>query len=91
MVGERHSKLGCSTWAGVVAGAKAQRVRNVGVADHSPNHPDHHFDDFTSKHPSGVHFLLGDASVRRLNDQIDEEVFKAICTRAGGEIHGKVD
>ena len=91
MVGERHSKLGCSTWAGVVAGAKAQRVRNVGVADHTPNHSDSHFDDFTSKHPSGVQFLLGDASVRWLNNGIDEEVYKAICTRSGGETNGTID
>jgi len=85
MAGERHARLGGSTWAGVVAGAKAQRVRNVGVADHAPNHPEHHFDDFTSMHPSGVHFLFGDASVQRLSDGIDEAVYHALCTRRGGE------
>ena len=91
MAGERHSRFGCSTWAGVVAGADEQRTRNVGIADHTPNHVDHHFDDFTSRHPSGVHFLLGDASVRRLNDAIDEAVYKALCTRAGSEIEGTLD
>ena len=88
MIGERHAKYGCSTWAGVVAGSKAQRVRNVGVGDHTPNNPEHHFDDFTSQHPAGVHFVFGDASVRRLNDSIDESVYQALCTRQGGEPSG---
>ena len=88
MIGERHAKYGCSTWAGVVAGSKAQRVRNVGVGDHTPNNPEHHFDDFTSQHPAGVHFVFGDASVRRLNDSIDESVYQSLCTRQGGEPSG---
>jgi hypothetical protein len=85
VVGERHSKLGGSTWTGVLLGAKASLPRVVGVADHAPNDPHHHFDDFTSNHPAGVNFLLGDASVRRFDDSIDVEVFKALCTRAGSE------
>ena len=91
MVGERRSRLGCSAWAGVVVGAKAQRVRTVGVADHTPNHPEGHFDDFSSQHPAGAHFLFGDASVRRLNDAIDETVYQALCTRQGGEVEGVLD
>lgn len=88
IVGERAARLGGSTWAGVVPGAKAQRVRTVGIADHTPNHPWGHFDDFTSGHPTGVHFLFGDGSVRRINDSIDESVYKAFCTRSGGELAG---
>ena len=84
-VGERHSKLGASTWTGVVSGAKAAYPRVVGVADHTPNDRDHHFDDFTSNHPAGVHFLMGDGSVHRLDDSIALEVYKSLCTRAGGE------
>ena len=85
VVGERNSKLGGSTWTGVLLGAKASLPRVVGVADHAPNDPHHHFDDFTSNHPAGVNFLLGDASVRRFDDSIDVDVFKALCTRAGSE------
>jgi len=84
-VGERHSRLGGSTWTGVVTGAKAARIRVVGVADHAPNDSHHHFDDFTSNHPTGVNFLLGDASVRRFDDSIEVGVYKALWTRAGGE------
>jgi len=85
VVGERNSKLGDSTWTGVVQGAKSARPRVVGVADHAPNDPHHHFDDFSSNHPAGVNFLLGDASVRRFDDSIDVIVYQSLCTRAGGE------
>jgi prepilin-type N-terminal cleavage/methylation domain-containing protein len=85
IVGERNSKLGGSTWTGVVQGAKSARPRVVGVADHAPNDPHHHFDDFSSNHPTGVNFLLGDASVRRFDNSIDIEVYRGLCTRAGGE------
>ena len=66
-------------------GTKAQRVRTVGIADHTPNHRDGHFDDFSSDHPAGVHFLLADGAVRRIADTIDEETYKALCTRMGAE------
>lgn len=85
VLGERGGKLGGSVWAGVVEGANEAMVRVVGIADHSPNHPDRHFDDFSSYHPSGVHFLLGDGSTHRFNDTIDLALYQALCTRAGNE------
>ena len=57
MVGERGAKRGGSLWQGVINLANEPMARIVGIADHPPNHPDHHFDDFTSYHPAGVHFL----------------------------------
>jgi prepilin-type N-terminal cleavage/methylation domain-containing protein/prepilin-type processing-associated H-X9-DG protein len=85
VVGERYAKQGNSVWAGVVQGANEAMVRVVGVGDHVPNDPHHHFDDFASYHPGGVHFLYGDGSVQRINNQIDISVYQALCTRAGGE------
>ena len=85
MVGERGTKQGNSVWAGVVEGANEAMCRVVGVGDHVPNDPHHHFDDFSSFHPGGVHFLYGDGSVHRLNNQIDLHVYQALCTRGGGE------
>jgi prepilin-type N-terminal cleavage/methylation domain-containing protein len=85
VVGERRSKLGGSVWTGVIEGVAEPMARIVGIADHTPNHPNGHFDDFSSHHPAGVHFLLGDGSVRRFNDTIDLTVYQALCTRAGGE------
>ena len=91
MVGERSSRKGGSTWAGVIAGAKSQRSRNVGIADHTPNHRAGHFDDFSSLHPTGVHFLFADGSVLRIDDSSDETIYKALTTRAGGEPVGQID
>lgn len=85
IVGERQSRLGGSTWTGVIGGANNAKARIVGIGDHPPNHPDHHFDDFTSRHPSGVHFLMGDGSVKRLHNTIHEMVYKALLTRSGNE------
>lgn len=85
IAGERGSKLGASLWQGVVPGAAEAMIRPVGVADHAPNDPHHHFDDFTSHHPSGVHLLFGDGSVHRISDNIDVRIYQAMATRAGGE------
>ena len=86
VVGERHSKLGGSLWQGVVEEANEPLARILGVADHGPNSPHHHFEDFTSAHPAGVQFLAGDGSVHRISNSISLEVFRALCTRAGGEV-----
>jgi prepilin-type N-terminal cleavage/methylation domain-containing protein/prepilin-type processing-associated H-X9-DG protein len=85
IIGERYAKQGNPVWAGVVQGANEAMARVVGVGDHVPNDPHHHFDDFASYHPGGVHFLYGDGSVQRINNQIDVSVYQALCTRAGGE------
>jgi prepilin-type N-terminal cleavage/methylation domain-containing protein len=85
VIGERQSDRGSSLWAGVIGTANASMARVVGVADHTPNHRDHHFDDFSSNHPAGVHFLVGDGSVTRINDTIDIGVYQALCTIKGGE------
>jgi prepilin-type N-terminal cleavage/methylation domain-containing protein len=88
MVGERYAKQGSSVWAGVVEGANEAMARVVGSGDHAPNDPHHHFEDFASYHPGGVHFLQGDGSVQRISNQIDVGAYQALCTRGGGEAMG---
>jgi prepilin-type N-terminal cleavage/methylation domain-containing protein/prepilin-type processing-associated H-X9-DG protein len=39
-----------------------------------------------SFHPGGVNVAMGDGSVRFLSDQIQPEVFAALCTLEGGEV-----
>ncbi len=85
VVGERSSKLGGSVWVGVVHDAEANMERIVGSTDHAPNSPEGHFDDFSSHHPTGAHFLLGDGAVMLLTDDVDLEVYRAFATRNGGE------
>lgn len=81
MLGERSSKLGHSVWVGVVEGAEANMERVVGSTDHTPNSAEGHFDDFSSHHPTGAHFVLGDGAVMLLTDQVDPDVYKALATR----------
>jgi prepilin-type N-terminal cleavage/methylation domain-containing protein len=75
-----------STWVGVVPQGDEAIARILAVSDHTPNHPALHIDDFSSWHVGGVHLLFGDGRVRFVNQYIDSNLFKAIATRAGGEV-----
>ena len=46
---------------------------------------------FKSLHPGGANVVMGDASVQFLLDSIDERVYVALGTRAGGETEGLND
>lgn len=83
VVGERSSRLGHSTWAGVIAGAEDSLTRILGTTDHVPNHPSGHFDDFGSAHDGGCHFVLGDGSVQFVADSITLAAYQALATRSG--------
>ena len=41
---------------------------------------------FRSMHPGGSHFCMADGSVHFLEETINERLFRALCTRAGGEL-----
>lgn len=86
MIGERSSRLGQSIWHGNIPEATEPHARILGVADHSPNHSDGHFEDFRSYHTGGVNFMRADVSVRFLSETIDDIVYQAMSTRNGGEI-----
>jgi prepilin-type processing-associated H-X9-DG protein len=85
LVGERSRHVGGSTWLGVIEGAEEAMARIVGAADHPPNSEHIHLDDFSSRHPSGVNFLLGDGSVRLISETINLELYRALATRSGLE------
>ncbi len=85
MVGERSGQLGGSLWQGNVPEAAEANARIVGVADHVPNSPVGHFEDFRSYHSGGANFMRADCSVQWLPQTIDEEVYRAMATRSGGE------
>lgn len=86
MIGERGSRLGYSIWHGNIPEAAQPHARILGVADHTPNHPSGHFEDFQSYHTGGVNFMRGDTSVTFLPENIDHEVYMAMATRTGGEV-----
>ncbi|MEZ6137846.1 MAG: DUF1559 domain-containing protein [Pirellulaceae bacterium] len=85
MIGERGSRLGKSIWHGNIPEAAEPHARIVGVADHGPNDPAGHFEDFSSFHSAGVNFMRADASVGFLPNTIDLQVYQAMSTRDGGE------
>lgn len=86
MIGERSSILGQSIWHGNIPEAAEPEARILGVADHTPNHPSAHYEDFSSYHTGGVMFMRADVSVFFLSENISEEVYQAMSTRKGGEI-----
>jgi len=92
VVGERSSKLAPSTWVGVVTGGQHGVARVAGVSSYPPNSeatPVHYFHNFSSFHPSGTNFLLGDGSVKLIAETIAEETFHALTTRNAGDIVGQ--
>jgi hypothetical protein len=92
LVGERSSKWAPSTWVGVVSGGAHAPARVVGIGLFPPNsqlEEEHYSHNFSSFHPSGTHFLTADGAVHMIDDQIDQMVYQARCTRAGGEAVGR--
>lgn len=91
IIGERSSRLGGSVWHGWIDGAAEPGARFLGVADHPPNSNIGHFEDFSSRHTSGIHIVFGDASTRMIPETIDMAVYRALCTRAGGEVPKEIE
>ncbi len=92
MVGERKTvaKLDWyTTWPGMIAEGEEAFQRVCGSADHTPNHPATHFDDFSSNHTGGAQFLLGDGSVRFISQSIDSGTYQALATIRGDEVVGE--
>ena len=78
-----------TTWPGMIAEGEEAFQRVCGSADHTPNHPDTHFDDFSSAHTGGAQFCLGDGSVRFISENIDTGVYQSLATIQGGEVVGE--
>jgi prepilin-type N-terminal cleavage/methylation domain-containing protein/prepilin-type processing-associated H-X9-DG protein len=86
MVGERCSQRFTATWTGVLAGIDEAQALVLGTADHVPNHPNGHKEDFASRHMNGVNFLYADGTVRTINNTIVPSLYQALATRAGNEV-----
>jgi prepilin-type N-terminal cleavage/methylation domain-containing protein len=98
-VGERCTTMSLSAWAGLIPGGQVPSVRSPGdfsgasalVLGHcGPHLPNDSIvtdaDAMSSAHTNGVQFLLGDGSVRMINNSISQTVYDALATRAGGEV-----
>ena len=66
----------------------ACRSLSLGLTDHTPNSNNSvtpHLDDFSSPHPGGVQFAMGDGRVRFLSENLNQDVYQWLSTIAGGE------
>jgi Protein of unknown function (DUF1559) len=52
----------------------------------SENGGPHRTSGFRSDHSGGAFFLMGDGSVRFLNELIDQTIYRGLSTKAGGEV-----
>lgn len=89
LVGERVSLSSSDwlyTWTGVVAGGKEAIERVLGDTDVTPNRDLIHMDEFASYHTGGAHFVLGDGAVRFISTSINLSVYRALASRASGEV-----
>tara|TARA_A100000171_G_scaffold16334_1_gene14773 strand:- start:430 stop:675 length:246 start_codon:yes stop_codon:yes gene_type:complete len=75
-----------STWTGSAPNGEDSFARVLGVGDHAPNYPEALPEDFSSLHEGGAQFTFADGHVRFITESIDEDIYKALCTRAGGEV-----
>ncbi|MEZ6147898.1 MAG: hypothetical protein R3B91_21195 [Planctomycetaceae bacterium] len=73
-----------STWVGMVPEGEEAFQRILGSADHVPNSPDGHFDDFSSYH-EGAFFGHGDGSVH-FSENMDLSVYRAAATIKGEKL-----
>ncbi len=92
LVGERRTdpqRVWYSTRPGMVADGEEAFQRILGSADHVPNDPSAHFDDFGSHHVSGSQFCLGDGSVRFISENIETGLYQSLATIRGGEVAGE--
>jgi len=62
--------------SGSVPGGQAPNAQGAGA------------DGFASRHPGGCQFLLADGSVRFIKESVAPPVFRALASRAGGEVIG---
>lgn len=92
MIGERKTRVDMdwyTSWPGMIAEGEEAFQRVCGSADHVPNDPLHHFDDFSSNHTGGAQFCLADGSVRFISENIDHGVYQSLSTIQGGEVVGE--
>ena len=91
MTGERRTNASLdwfSSWPGMISEGEESIQRVCGSADHVPNHPASHFDDFSSHHVGGAQFCLGDGSVHFISENIDGRLYQALATIQNGEVVG---
>jgi prepilin-type N-terminal cleavage/methylation domain-containing protein/prepilin-type processing-associated H-X9-DG protein len=97
MVGERTVRLGPATWCGAVTAANIYAPQTgpqvedgsgmvLGQANHPPGSSECELNEFAGSHGIGANFAFADGHVVFIPATIDQKVFHALATRAGGEV-----
>lgn len=89
LIGERSVNLAKATWTGAVPGIDESAALVLGSADHTPNHPAAHEEDFWSRHANGTNFVFADGSVHFISQHINANTFAALATRASNDLVGE--
>jgi prepilin-type N-terminal cleavage/methylation domain-containing protein/prepilin-type processing-associated H-X9-DG protein len=84
-VGERTTALGFGTWVGAPANDGCGPGLVLGTGAYTPNSREDDIHNFSSRHPTGTNFLTADGSVRFISQYLDDQLFRACCTRAAGD------
>jgi prepilin-type N-terminal cleavage/methylation domain-containing protein len=90
-VGERTSWMrldAYSTWLGAPPHDDCGPGMVLGTAGYPPNSKEEDTHNFSSRHPMGTNFLLGDGSVRLIREDINEAIYHALSTRDAGDSSG---
>ncbi len=88
-MGNETTYVDLTTWIGVLPWCIDSSSRVVGSGDVQPIATDRSFPGFNSQHSGGTFFALADGSVRMISSSIDTTTYRALMTRAGGEVVGE--
>ena len=80
--------LGLSTWVGSPANDRCGPGMVLGTGLYTPNTRQDDLHNFSSRHPTGTNFASADGSVRFVSQELDDQLFRALCTMAAGDSIG---
>lgn len=88
-MGNPLTRVDMTMWAGVLPWCRDATSRVVGSGDVTPATTGRSFPGFNSGHPGGTMFALADGAVRMISNHIDANTYRALMTRASGEVTGE--
>ena len=72
-------------WVGTDIQPVGTDPETLGSPPNSEEYFEQYVHNFSSPHPSGTHFVLGDGSVHMIAETIERNLYLGLCTRAGSE------
>ena len=82
---QQWPRLDIAVWSGIIPDTNDNMARVVGTSEYTPNDPNRSFAGFSSSHPGGAYFLVGDGGVRLVGNSVDLGLYQSMTTRAGNE------